>query len=67
MDELFKREQKSYTQREKIYSRILNRAHSQIKITSRQRDGGKFTFFLIPEFLVGTPTYDVAACTAYIN
>ncbi len=66
MDELFQREQKSHSQREKIYSRILNRAHTQIKTTSRQRDGSKFTFFLIPEFLVGTPTYDVAACTAYI-
>ena len=66
MDELFQREQKSHVQREKIYSKIRNRAHTQIKTTSRQRDASKFTFFLIPEFLVGTPTYDVAACTAYI-
>lgn len=66
LDELYERDRKQYQQREKIYSRILNRAHTQIKTTSRQRNSEKFTFFLIPEFLVGTPTYDVAACTAYI-
>jgi len=66
LDDLYERERQQHAQREKIYSRILNRAHTQIKTTSRQRNGAKFTFFLIPEFLVGTPTYDVAACTAYI-
>ncbi len=66
LDDLYEHDRKQYQQREKIYSKILNRAHTQIKVTSRQRGGNKFTFFLIPEFLVGTPTYDVAACTAYI-
>lgn len=66
LDDLYAREQKQHQQKEMIYSKILNRAHTQIKTTSRQRNGQKFTFFLIPEFLVGTPTYDVAACTAYI-
>ena len=66
LDDLYEHDRKQYQQREKIYSKILNRAHTQIKVTSRQRGGNKFTFFLIPEFLVGTPTYDVAACTAYM-
>lgn len=66
LDDLFDKQRSQYIQREKIHSRILNRAHIKIKTTSRQRNGSKFIFFLIPEFLVGTPTYDVAACTAYI-
>ena len=66
MDDLFNKDREQFQQREKIYSKILNRAHTQIKLTSRQRNCNKFTFFLIPEFLVGTPTYDVAACTAFI-
>ena len=66
MDDLFNKEREQYLQREKVYSKILNRVHTQIKTTSRQRDSNKFVFFVVPEFLVGTPTYDVAACTAFI-
>lgn len=66
MDDLFNKEREHYLQREKVYSKILNRVHTQIKTTSRQRNSSKFVFFVVPEFLVGTPTYDVAACTAFI-
>lgn len=66
MDDLFNKEREYHLQKETIYSKILNRAHNQIKITARQKNSHKFTFFAIPEFLVGTPTYDVAACTAFV-
>jgi len=32
----------------------------------RQRHADQFTFFVVPEFIVGTPRYDVAACIAFI-
>ena len=66
MDDLFNKEREHVLQKETVYSKILNRAHTQIKITSRQKNSNKFIFFAIPEFLVGTPTYDVAACTAFV-
>jgi hypothetical protein len=66
LDELFDKEREQGKQRENIYRKILNRVHVQIKTTSRQKNSSKFTFFAIPEFLVGTPTYDVSRCTAYI-
>jgi hypothetical protein len=50
----------------RVYKKILNRAHQKIKHTSRQRNTEHFVFFLVPEFLVGTPRYDSAACIAYI-
>ena len=66
MDELYTRRNELADNKEKIYRTILSRVHKKIKLTSRQRNGDTFTFFIIPEFLVGVPIYDTAACTAYI-
>ena len=66
LDELYERKNEVEQNRIKIYQKILARAHTKIKITSRQRISEQFCFFIIPEFLVGTPRYDSAACTAYI-
>ena len=35
-------------------------------MSSRQRHNNQYTFFVIPEFIVGVPTYDIASCTAFI-
>ena len=66
LDDLFKRKREVEQNKIKVYQTILNRIHKKIKITSRQKHNDLFTFFIIPEFLVGTPVYDVAACTSYI-
>ena len=66
LDELYERKNQVEHNRMKIYQKILNRVHTKIKITSRQRISEQYCFFVIPEFLVGTPRYDSAACTAYI-
>ena len=66
LDELYERRNELEDNKEKIYKTILSRVHKKIKITSRHRDGNTFTFFVIPEFLLGVPLYDTAACTAYI-
>ena len=66
LDELYIRKREIHLNRLKIYQKILNRAHKKIKITSRRKHSDHFCFFIIPEFLVGVPTYDVAACIAYV-
>ena len=66
LDELYERKNQVEQNRIKIYQKILSRVHTKIKITSRQRIAEQYCFFIIPEFLVGTPRYDSAACTAYI-
>ena len=45
---------------------ILGRIHSKIKITSRLKCDDMFCFYVIPEFLVGVPKYDLASCTSYV-
>ena len=66
IDNLFTRKNEIEENKIKVFRKILHRAHTKIKITSRQRNAEQFTFFLIPEYLVGVPRYDVAACTAFI-
>ena len=66
LDDLYHRTQEVDDLRLRVYKKILNRAHQKIKYASRQRNSEHFCFFVVPEFLVGTPRYDSAACIAYI-
>ena len=76
MDELFKQRKISEEHKIKIYQRILARVHTKIKTTSRMRinksktnllsSNDKFCFFLIPEFVLGIPRYNLVNCTSYI-
>ena len=66
LDDLYHRTQEVSDLRVRVYKKILNRAHQKIKFTSRQRNTEHFCFFIVPEFLVGTPRYDSAACIAYV-
>lgn len=66
IDDLYDRKNKITDMKLNQYSKILNRAHIKIKQTSRLRSQDQFCFFLVPEFLIGVPSYDTAACIAYI-
>ena len=66
LDELFKEKKQTYEHKIKIYQKILSRVHKKIKTTSRMRNSDKFSFFLIPEFILGIPRYDMAECTSFI-
>jgi hypothetical protein len=59
MDELFNRRKITEEHKIKIYQRILARVHTRIKSTSRARASEKFCFYLIPEFVLGIPRYDL--------
>ena len=66
MDELYDQRKKTEEVKIQVYNRILNRVHKKIKTTSRSRNSEKFCFFLIPEFVLGIPKYDIGICTSYI-
>lgn len=66
LDDLYEKENTIIKNREKIYNKILLRIHKKIKYTSRTSVKDKFCFFLIPEFLMGVPKYDVGTCIAYV-
>ena len=66
MDNLFERKRELDQLKLKTFRKILNRVHTKIQITSRQRHCEQFIFFVVPEYIIGTPKYDVAACIAFI-
>jgi len=66
LDELYNRKKTIENNKIKIFNKILKRVHDRIKYISRQRNSKCFCAFVIPEFILGTPRYDCAACTAYI-
>ena len=66
LDELFKEKKQTQEHKIKVYQKILARVHKKIKTTSRMRNSEKFSFFLIPEFVLGIPRYDMVECTSFI-
>jgi hypothetical protein len=66
MDDLYKQKQQSEEHKLKIYQKILARVHKKIKATSRMRNSDRFAFFVLPEFILGIPRYNMVECTSYI-
>lgn len=66
LDDLYTRTREIQLNRIRIYQKILMRAHKKIKVTSRLRHNDYFCFYVVPEFLVGIPTYDIATCISYL-
>ena len=66
LDDLYTRSRELYVNRLKTYNKILERAHKKIKWASRQKHNDLFCFFVVPEFLVGVPTYDILTCITYL-
>ena len=66
LDELCKQQKITHEHKVKIYQKILARVHKKIKTVSRQRSNNKFCVYLLPEFVLGIPRYDMANCTTYV-
>ena len=48
------------------YNKVLERAHTRIKTTSRQKNNEQCCWFVVPEVMIGVPKYDVASCIAFV-
>jgi len=66
MDDLYTQKKISEEHKIKIYQKVLARVHKKIKSTSKMRNNDKFCFFLLPEFILGVPKYDMVECTSYV-
>jgi hypothetical protein len=66
LDDLYSTQKSIEDNKLKIYQKILTRVHKKIKTTGRSRNCEKFCFFLVPEFVLGIPRYDISTCISYI-
>jgi hypothetical protein len=66
LDELYEINQKKNLQEIALYNKILNRVHTRIKTTSRQRNNNQCCWYIIPEILLGASNYNNSTCITYI-
>ena len=66
LDELYEHKKISDTNTVRSYNKILERVHTRIRMTSRQKLNQQCCWFVIPEVQIGIPKYDVGSCIAYI-
>ena len=67
LDELYDRKQKVAQNRINTYKMILTRVHTRIKTTARQKWDDQFCFFVMPEFIIGLPKYNIETCVSYVT
>lgn len=65
-DDLFKAKVNHESKVLAIYSKVLKRVQSRIKHTANLNKGRTECIYLIPDFMLGIPTYNVQDCTVFI-
>jgi hypothetical protein len=66
LDELYEKKKQHDLSKLDIFNKLLNRIHTKIKVTSRQKVDEQFCWFLVPEVMIGVPKYDQGACISYL-
>ena len=66
LDELYDTKKEKDLQKLQVFNRILNRIHTKIKLTSRQKINSNFCWYVIPEVMLGIVNYDRVMCISYI-
>ena len=66
LDDLYEQKRVSDLAKLNIYNKLLNRIHTRIRTTSRQKNSNNICWFVIPEVMIGAPKYDRMECIPYI-
>ena len=66
LDELYDTKKEKDLQKMQVFNRILNRIHTKIKMTSRQKINSNFCWYIVPEVMLGIVNYDRVMCISYI-
>jgi hypothetical protein len=66
LDSLYDRKREVDQLRLDVFNKILKRIHAKIIYTSKQRYNEQFLFYVVPEFMIGVPKYNVTHCIVYI-
>jgi hypothetical protein len=66
IDDLYEKKREKDLAQLKIFNKMLRRIHAKIQVTSRQKNTEKICWFVVPEIMLGVPTYDQGGCIAYV-
>ena len=66
LDDLFQYKKKCDLNVLNSYNKVLERAHTRIKTTSRQKNNEQCCWFVVPEVMIGVPKYDIDVSNNYL-
>jgi hypothetical protein len=66
IDDLYDGKQKRDMRILNTFKLILGRIHNKIKVTSRQQIDQQYCWFVVPEFMLGIPSYNHNDCVVYL-
>ena len=66
LDDLYEKKRQHDLNTLEIFNKLLSRVHHKIKMVGRQKTDEPYTWFVVPEIMIGVPKYDQGACVAYI-
>ncbi len=66
IDELYESDKQRALRTLHMFNRVLKRIHSRIRHTSRARKNEQHCWYVVPEMIIGYPSYDCRDCTAYV-
>ena len=66
IDSLFEKRQQKDLKQLSIFNKILNRIHTRIRITGRNKTGQQHIWFTVPEYIFGESLYEKGDCIAYL-
>ena len=66
IDTLFENKKKRDLKQLSIFNKILNRIHTRIKLTGRNKQTDRHIWFTVPTYIFGEAIYDQGDCIAYL-
>lgn len=66
IDELYDKKRQNDLKKLEVYKKVLNRIHVRIKTIAKKSITEKFCWYVIPQMIIGVPTYSQANCIAYV-
>lgn len=66
IDDLYDTKKRRDQKQLSIFNKILNRIHTRIRVTSRNKAGQQYIWFTVPEYIFGESLYEKGDCIAYL-
>jgi len=66
IDDLYEKKHQRDLKQISVFNKILNRIHTRIKLTGRNKRVERHIWFTVPEYIFGEPNSDQGECLGYI-
>ena len=64
--DLYKKKKERDRTREKVYEKVLTKCHNKITYSANKYIDQEYTFYTVPDFIVGFPLFNKDECSKFI-